>query len=99
MHKAAVSDRSKQERKRKIEAQNARTQTAVRDRDRMPRSKRDVIKYPAILTQRDFAFGAAVEVVEYRFWHPLPGYGAEVFNTNNTGRRYSVRGSRHVNSI
>src|ERR1017187_2836147 len=49
MHKAAVPDRCKQDRKSKMEAQNARAQIAARERDRMPRPKSDIVKYPAIL--------------------------------------------------
>jgi hypothetical protein len=65
MHQAAVSHRRKQERKRKIEAQNACAQVATRDCNRMPRTKCDVVEYPAILAERDLAFGAAVQIVKH----------------------------------
>jgi hypothetical protein len=31
----------------------------------MPRPKSDVVEYPAILAKRNFAFGAAIEIIEY----------------------------------
>jgi hypothetical protein len=30
----------------------------------MPRPESDVVKYPAIFPERDFAFGAAIEIIE-----------------------------------
>jgi hypothetical protein len=31
----------------------------------MPRTKCDVVEYPAILAERDLAFGAAVQIVKH----------------------------------
>src|ERR1019366_1372132 len=96
MHKAAVPDRSKQDRKSKIEPQNARAQIAARERDRMPRPKSDIVKYPAILPECNLAFGTAGEVVKYRLRHPLARDGAKILNAYHPGRRHSSRRSRHL---
>jgi hypothetical protein len=54
----------------------------------MPRPKRDVIKDPAILPQRDFALGTAVKIIEYRLRNSLPRNGTEVFDANHPRRGY-----------
>jgi hypothetical protein len=90
MHEPAVPDRCEQERKSKIEAQNARLQVTLRDCDRMPRPKRHVVKYPAILAERYLAFGATIKVVEYWFRHPLAREGPEVLNANHPGGRHGA---------
>jgi hypothetical protein len=98
MHEPAVSDRREQERKSKIEAQDARSQVALRDRDRMPRPKRDVVKYPAIFPERYLAFGSTIKVVEHRFRHPLAGDEPEVLDANHLWRCYGPGSSCHLHS-
>jgi hypothetical protein len=49
----------------------------------MPRPKSYIVKDPAILAKRNFAFGAAVEIIENGFGDPLAGDRAEVFYAYN----------------
>jgi hypothetical protein len=98
MHQAAVAYRREKKRKGKFEAQNASAQIAVGNRNRMARAEGHVIKNPAIFTKCNFALGAAIQVIEYRFRDALAGDGAEVFNANNSGGRDSASGSRHLQS-
>ena len=61
----------------------------------MTRPKRNIVEYAAILTQRDLALSAAIEIVKNRLRHPVPSDGAEVVDANNSWRRDSARRSRH----
>jgi hypothetical protein len=61
----------------------------------MTRPKRNIVEYAAILTQRDLALSAAIEIVKNRLRHPVPSDGAEVVDANNSWRRDSTRRSRH----
>jgi hypothetical protein len=65
MHEAAVADRRQQKRKRKLETKDRRAQAAIRERDCMTRPKGDVVKYPAILAERDLALSATIEIIEH----------------------------------
>src|SRR5581483_2972343 len=96
MHEAAVSDRREHEWQRKIEAQNPCAQIASRKRDGMPRTKCNVVKYPAILAECDFAFSAAIEVVKYRLRYSFARNRTEVFNANDTRRCHRSGGSCHL---
>jgi hypothetical protein len=49
----------------------------------MPRPERDVIKEPAVLSQRDFAISAAVEVIKNRFGQSTPRQGPEILHTDD----------------
>src|ERR1700722_10386506 len=95
MHKATVPDRSQQERQRKIEPEHARMQVAGRNGNRMARAKRHIFKHPAILTQRDFAFRATVEIVENRFRQAPVSKGPEVRDTNYARRGHAALGAGH----
>jgi hypothetical protein len=64
MHEAAVADRGEQERESEIEAKNACAQVAVGERDGVARPEGDVLINAAVFAQRNFAFGAAIEVIE-----------------------------------
>ena len=61
----------------------------------MSRPKRNIVEYAAILTQGDFALGAAIEIIKNRLRHPVPSDGAEVIDADNSWRRDSPRRSRH----
>ena len=61
----------------------------------MSRPKRNIVEYAAILTQGDFALGAAIEIIKNRLRHPVPSDGAEVVDANNSWRRDSARRSCH----
>jgi len=64
MHEPAIPNRCKHDRKREIETENGGTHTAVRERDRMSRPKSYIVEDPAILAKRNFAFGAAIEIIK-----------------------------------
>jgi hypothetical protein len=69
MHEAAVADGSEQKRQSKVKAKNARAQCASRNRDRMPRPKRDVFENAAVFAQRYLALGAAIQIIKHRLWY------------------------------
>jgi hypothetical protein len=96
MHQAAIADRGKQEWKSKIEAENASTQTAVRDRNGVPRAEGDVIEYAAIFAKRDFALGSAIEVIENGLRKSFAGDGAEILDADNARGCDGSGGSGHV---
>ena len=50
---------------------------------RMPRPERDVIKDPAVLSKRDLAIGATVQVIKHRFGQSAPRQGPEIMHTDN----------------
>ena len=54
-------------------AEHGRVEIARRDGDSRPRAKRHIVEHAAVLAQRDFAVGAAVDVVED---HAAEGAGA-----------------------
>src|SRR5271163_1006225 len=64
VHKAAVANRSKQKWQSKIEAKNTRAQIALGECNRMSRTKRNVVIHAATFAKRDFAFRAAIKIVE-----------------------------------
>jgi len=65
----------------------------------MPWPEGYVVKYSAVLSQRDFAFGSAVEIVKYGFWNPITRNRAKIFDADNPGRRYRSCSSRHLESV
>ena len=85
MHEPAVSDGREQERKSELEAKNRRAQAAVRNRYRMARAKSNVVEYPAILAEGDFAFGAAIEVIKHGLRNSFACDGPEIFDANYVG--------------
>jgi hypothetical protein len=93
MHQPAITHGSQQEGKLQIEAEHARTKIALRHRNRVPGPERHIVEDAAILAQGNFAFGAAIKVVKYRFWQSFPRDGPEVINANDARRSYS--GFRH----
>ena len=52
----------------------------------MTRPESDVIKAPAILSQRNLSVGAAVEVIEDRFRQPAASQGSQVCDTDDARR-------------
>jgi hypothetical protein len=86
MHQPAISDRREQDGKRKIEAENAGAQIAIREGNGVARAKSNVVEDAAVFAERNLTFGAAIEVVKYGLRHSLAGDGAEVLDANNPGR-------------
>jgi len=86
VHEATVADRSEQEWESEIEAENAGTQIAIGERDRMARTERDVVIHTAIFTERDFAFGAAIKVVKYGPGHSALGDGPQICDADRAAR-------------
>jgi len=72
MHEAAVTYRSEQGRKRNVKAKHARSQITVGHRHGVTRPESNVLKYAAVLPQRDLCFGAAIQVIENCLWQPVP---------------------------
>jgi hypothetical protein len=64
MHQPAVAHGSEQERDGEIEAENARAQTAICKRYGMSRTKCNVLINATIFSERYFALGPAIEIVE-----------------------------------
>ena len=83
MYKAAIAHRSQQRRERNVEAQDACPHIAIGHRYRMTRPECDVIKDPAVLSQRDLAIGAAVQVIKHRFGQSAPRQGPEIMYTDD----------------
>src|SRR6267143_1916158 len=95
VHKTAVSDRTKQEEKGKVETQHAGTQIALRDRDCMARSECHILKRAAILAKRYLAFRAAVQIVKHGFRHPATRQRSQILDANDTGGCYLAGRPRH----
>jgi len=85
VHQAAVADRSEHEWESEIEAENAGAQVTIGDGDRMARAEGDVLIDAAIFAESDFAFGAAIEIVEDGPGHAALGEGAEIRNADYAG--------------
>ncbi len=96
VHQTAVSDRGKQEGEGKVEAQDAGPQIALRDRDRMARSERHLLERAAILSKRDLAFGAAVQIVKHGFRHPATRHRSQIIDAKDTGGCYLAGRPRHL---
>ena len=86
VHEAAVADGGEQEWESEIETEDASAQVAIGKRDRMARAKSDVLVHTAIFAEGDFAFGAAIKVVEYSPGHAAFGDGTEVCDADHVGR-------------
>jgi hypothetical protein len=92
VHEAAVSNGSQQERESEIEAEDASAQGTVSEGDRMTRAEGDVLIYAAILAEGDFAFGAAIEVIEDGAGHAALGDGAEISDADDARRGHGLGG-------
>ena len=95
VHEAAVADRSEQEWKSEIEAENTSAQVAIGDGDRMAGAEGDVLIDAAIFAEGDLAFGAAIKVIEDRSGHAALGEGAEIRDADHAGRGDGAGGSSH----
>src|SRR5216683_4524155 len=91
MHEAAVAHGREQEWERKVEAQHACAQIAMGNGNRMTWPERHVLKDAAILSERDLAFGAAIEIVEDPFRNSATRHRPEIVDANDAGRCYSAR--------
>jgi hypothetical protein len=85
MHEPTVTNGSEQEGKSEVKSQNAGGQIAGRNHNSVTRPERQVVKYPAILTECHLAFGAAVEIIEDSFGHAPAGNTAEIVDADNVG--------------
>jgi hypothetical protein len=70
MHQAAVSNRSKPCGKRDFCVQNFCAQVALSESYGLARPESNGFKCTAILTQCNFAFGTAIEVIEHNSGQP-----------------------------
>src|SRR5260370_1221408 len=99
VHDTAVSHGGKQEGKGKVEAQNAGTQIAIRNRDRMAGPECHVFKGATILAKRNLAFGAAVQIVKNGFRHSSTRQRPEILDANNPGGCYFAGRSSHPSRV
>jgi len=85
MHKTAVADGSQQKRDSEIETEDASAQIALGDGYGVTRAQGDIFEYAAVLAQRDFALGAAVEIVEDNFGEAATRQRPEVMDADDAG--------------
>jgi hypothetical protein len=95
VHETAVADGGEQEWESKIEAEDASAQVAIGERDGMARAKSNVLVHTAIFAEGDFAFGAAIKVVEDGSGNAAFGDGAEVCDADHVGRGDGAGRSSH----
>ena len=69
-----------------VEAQHARAQVALRQRDGVARPEGHVLERAAVLAKRDLAFRASVEIVEDGAGHATAGQGPEIFDADDPRR-------------
>src|SRR6202030_245185 len=79
-----------------VEPQDAGSQINFNQGYGMPRAEGDVIENTAILTQRDFATGAPVQIVKNRPRKSLLGQRPEIVNTDDMGGCDFTCGSGHL---
>src|SRR5579863_6760285 len=65
MEHAAGAERGENHRQSEVASENVDARVALWRGDRIARPKENVFPSPAVLAQRDFAVGAAVDVVEH----------------------------------
>jgi hypothetical protein len=61
----------------------------------MARTERHVFEHPTIFTQGDFAFGAAVQIIENRFLQLPVSDRPEVCDADYTWRGHAALGAGH----
>ena len=86
VHEAAVSDGGQQEGESKIEAEDAGAQGAVGEGYGVAGAKGDVFVDATIFAERDFAFGAAIEIVEHGARDAAAGERTKVGDVDDAGR-------------
>ena len=76
-------------------AKYGRLQIAICKRNRVPGAKRYVVKNTAILSKRDFAFGATIQIIENHSGEPPLRYTPQIMDIHDMRR---VNG-RHSHSL
>ena len=89
---ATAADRCQQERELEALTEDGHVQIALGDRDRVARAEDHVVEDAAVLPQREFGVGAAVDVVEHRARHAALGHEPEIGDVDDARR---VDGTRH----
>ncbi len=87
VHQPAVAHRSQKRWEGDIKAENPRAQIQLGERDRVARTEGDVVEDAAVLAQRDFSIGAAIEVIEDWPRKPALRQRPEIADTDDMGRR------------
>src|SRR2546426_3890637 len=95
MHEAAVADGSEQNRNGKVDSQHAGPKIATRNCHGLARPERDAVKRAAVLFQRGFPFGAAVEIVEDHLRQTAPRQRPQVLNVDDAGSSQRPRCHYH----
>jgi hypothetical protein len=83
MHQTAVSHWRKYGRERKFISDYASLQVTNSYRNRTAGTKQDIAKCPAVLRQREFGFGTAIQVVEYRPGNPALRQMAQILDVDD----------------
>src|SRR5258708_26007184 len=83
MHQPAIPHGSEHRRKREIVPQYASFEIAIGNGDRPARTEGYVAKGATIFVEREFRFGAAIEVVEDCFRQTALGKAAQIFDIDD----------------
>lgn len=83
VHQTAVADRSQHCGERKFMAEHASLQVTIRDGDRTARTKQHIAKCPAVFPERDFAIGAAIQIIEHRPRQSTLRHAAQIFDIDD----------------
>ena len=92
---AAAADRGEKEGEVEPGVEHGRREVAARGRHGRPRSEHHVVKCPAVLAERQFGVGSAVDVVEDHSGQSSPGRAAQVGDVQDMGW---VHAGRHLTS-
>ena len=82
----AKADGGQQKRQGELRAEHRRSQIALRDRHALPGPERQLRERGAIVRQRDFVLGPAVDVVEDQRGQTPPRPLAQIGNADDAGR-------------
>jgi hypothetical protein len=95
-YQSTKSHRRQEEGHGQVRAENLGAQVTTRDRNRIPRAKRDFFKGAAIFTQSDFTVGAAVNIIEDNAWKTAFGSAAQISDIDDARRSHSALFSSHL---
>jgi hypothetical protein len=87
MHQPAVANGRQHGWEADLVSENGRAQIAFLNRNCLTGTKNDLLKCAAIFPQSNFAFSAAIKVVEHRLRYALLGDAAKVCDIDYAGRR------------
>src|SRR5580698_10375656 len=83
MHHPAITDGSKQNGHRQVDAEDTGTQVGVLHRDRMTRAEGDGIECTTVFAQSLLTLGASVDIVKYDLRNAASGKRSQVIDVYN----------------